>query len=136
MFFDKKMNGGMYQMIEYSGNGKNPTNNSHNINQKGMPLLRTHNMQDSHGISLILKKDHGELRQHNLIQPGRINIVLFPLRVYLVLLNDIKEVCISDAEEGFFDEFLAVEVSETVLAVVLLLVGAETQLVYVVGHVE
>jgi len=62
MLLNQEVNGGVNQMINYSGDSKNPANNANNINKQCMPLLVTEHMQDSHRVSLILKVDHRQLR--------------------------------------------------------------------------
>ena len=53
-----------------------------------------------------------------------------------ILLDDVQEVSITDAQEGLFNELLAVEVFETVLTIEPGSVVPKSQFINMMRHVE
>ena len=56
--------------------------------------------------------------------------------MYHILLNNIQKVCVGDSQKWLLNEFLAVEILQTVLPVKTCFLSTKSKLVNMMRHVE
>lgn len=88
---------------------------------------------------MVLKEDHGQLGQNDLIQPCCVDINLLPLLIVLVngvLLDYVQEVGIGDPHKDLLNFLLGVEPTQTGCPVLIGFFLAETKLVDLMTHIQ